>query len=117
MAVFFQFIAGIALFIAIGAVVFMTEVSRRCQNLIAARMAEIDVDLAKRVNRQDRVVASAVREMRDSVRSLEEQVLAQSKEINILRKTLEPLNDDLEKRQLEQKKIEAYLQTRPAQRL
>ena len=117
MDVFFQFIAAIALFIGIGSVVFSSEISRRCQEIITTRLTELDAGLEMRVSRQDKVIAKAIREMRDTVETLEERVKIQTQEIDQLRKIIDPLVKDLEKRAEQEKKIEAYMKTRAAQRL
>ena len=117
MDVFFQFIAGIALFAGIGAIVFSSEISRRCQEIITTRLTELDAGLEMRVARQDKVIARAVREMRDTIETLEQRIKIQTQEIEQMRKIIGPLATDYEKRVEQEKKIEAYLKSRAAQRL
>lgn len=109
MSVFFQFIAGIALFFGIAAFVFATEISKRCQQIIDARLDEIENEVARRINRQDEAITEAVKSVRNTMSSFEEAQFAQTREINALRKTLEALTDDLKKKEEEEKKRLASL--------
>ena len=102
MSVFFQFIAAFGLFFGIAGLVFATEVSRRCQLMINNRLAEIEADMARRMHKQDATLATALKGMRETITGLEDTIFSQSREIVALRKALEPLNDDLEKRKKEQ---------------
>lgn len=114
MAVFFQFIAAFALFFGLGGLVYATEVSRRCQQLINDRFNEIEAKLAQRAQRQDHAIAAAARDNRNSIAALESMVLQQSREIVALSKALEPLKTEQEKREAQDKKISELLRGRRA---
>lgn len=114
MAVFFQFIAAFALFFGLGGLVYATEVSRRCQQLINDRFEEIEARLAQRAQSQDKAIALAARDNRNAIASLEATVLAQSREIIALSKALEPIRDAHEKRSAQDKKIADLLRGRRA---
>ena len=114
MAVFFQFIAAFALFFGLGGLVYATEVSRRCQQLISDRFDEIEGKLAQRAQRQDQAIAIAARDNRNSIAALETILLQQSREIVALGKALEPLKDEQEKREAQDKKISEFMRGRRA---
>lgn len=114
MAVFFQFIAAFALFFGLGGLVFATEVSRRCQQLINDRFEEIEAKLAQRAQRQDSAIMEAARDNREAVAALEAMILSQSREIVALSKTLEPLIAEQEKRTAQDKRIAELLRGRRA---
>lgn len=114
MAVFFQFIAAFALFFGLGGLVYATEVSRRCQQLINDRFDEIETKLAQRAQRQDKAIALAARDNRNAVAALESIVLQQSREIVALSKAIEPLKTEQEKREAQDKKISELLRGRRA---
>ena len=114
MAVFFQFIAAFALFFGLGGLVYATEVSRRCQQLIDDRFKDIETKLAQRAQRQDKAIAVAARDNRNSIAALETIVLQQSREIVALSKALEPLQAEQENRAAQDKKIADLLRGRRA---
>lgn len=107
MTVFFQFIAGIGLFFGIAAFVFTTEVSKRCQQLIDNRFDEIENELARRLHNQDKAITDALQTVKNTISGFEEAQFAQTREINALRKTLEALTDDMEKRTKEEERLRA----------
>lgn len=114
MAVFFQFIAAFALFFGLGGLVYATEVSRRCQQLIDDRFEEIETKLAERAQRQDEAITLLARENREAIASLQAMVLSQSKEIVALSKALEPIQSAHEKRTAQDKRIAELLRGRRA---
>lgn len=104
MSVFFQFISAFALFFGIAGLVYATEVSKRCQQLIASRFGDIETDLASKLHKQDLVIQGVAHELRRMVSEMEESQLSQVREINALRRVLEPLTKDLEQRIEDEKK-------------
>lgn len=114
MSVFFQFISAFALFFGIAGLVYATEVSKRCQQMIAGRFGDIETQLASKLHKQDLVIQGVAHELRRMVTDMEESQLSQVREINALRKALEPLVKDLETRVEENKraKITASHRTR-----
>lgn len=104
MDVFFQFIAGFALFFGIAGLVYSTEVSKRCQILIEERMAAAETELQVQAHKQDVLIRGALESLRRTAASLEETEHAQTREINILRKMIEPLIDEFEAAQKKKKK-------------
>jgi septal ring factor EnvC (AmiA/AmiB activator) len=112
MSVFFQFIAGISLFFGIGAIVFATEISKRCQQLIDMLVDEIENETMRRLNKQDKAVGDALQTIRTTISNFEDTQFSQSRDINALRKALEALTDDLQKRAEEEKKQLAILARR-----
>ena len=114
MSVFFQFIAAFALFFGIAGLVFATEVSKRCQQLIETRLSEIEAEIARKMNKQDAVIVQLSNDSRRALAAFEEQMFAQTREINAIRKSLEMLTDDLEKRAEAEKKQRAIMRNRRA---
>ncbi len=103
--VFFQLIAVFSLFFGIAGLVFSTEVSKRCQLMIDKRFESVENQLARKIHKQDQAIAQAVHAMRQAMANADEFSRAQTREINALRKAMEPLVDDLEKRLEESKKL------------
>lgn len=108
MSVFFQFIALFALFFGIAGIVYGTEVSKRCQQRINDRFAEIDIKLSRRTKDHETMIKNAVLSLRSMMEKLEETELSQSREIVAISKSIKPLLKDFEKRE-EQKKKRAKL--------
>lgn len=104
MDLFFHLIALFALFFGIAGLVYATEVSKRCQLMIEERMTNAEADLARQIKKQDTLIEGALHGLRRTVVSLEETELAQSREINIIRKTLEPLIKEFEEVQAQKQK-------------
>mgnify|MGYP003624234814 CR=1 FL=1 len=98
MDVFFQLIAGFSLFFGIAGLVYSTEVSKRCQALIDNRFEAVETQLARKIHRQDKAIAEAVHAMRQIMAKADEMAQAQNREINALRRAMEPLVMDLETR-------------------
>lgn len=115
MDVFFQFIAAFALFFGIAGLVYGTEVSKRCQQQINTRLAEIETRMARKIHQQDQILEGAIIEMRRSLKGFEENQQMQSREIVAIRKALEPIADDLEKR-IEERKAQEELAKRHRRR-
>ena len=111
MDVFFNFIAGFGLFFGIAGLVYSTEISRRCQELINTRFSEIDAQVARKMSNQDAILEGALIEMRRTMKGFEELQQSQSREITTVRNLLDPLIKDLEDR-VEQKKKEDELAKR-----
>ncbi|MEX0694892.1 MAG: hypothetical protein WD075_10635 [Rhodospirillales bacterium] len=108
MDLFFKLVTLFALFFGIGGLVYATEVSKRCQLMIEERMTNAEADLARQIRKQDILIEGALQGLRRTVISLEESELAQTREINILRKVLEPMAREFEEAQEQkQKKIAA----------
>ena len=63
-----------------------------------------DADLARQIRKQDILIEGAVHSLRQTAINLEETELAQSREINILRKTLEPMVKEFEEAQTKKQK-------------
>ncbi len=103
MDVFFQLIPGFLLFFGIAGLVYSTEVSKRCQALIDNRFDAVETELARKIHRQDKAIAEAVHAMRQVMAKSDDMAHAQTIEINALRRAMEPLVMDLEKRVAEQK--------------
>lgn len=103
MDVFFQLIAGFSLFFGIAGLVYSTEVSKRCQALIDNRFEAVETELARKIHRQDKAIAESVHAMRQVMAGADEASRAQTREINALRRAMEPLVMDLEKRVAEKK--------------
>jgi hypothetical protein len=101
--VFFQLIAGFSLFFGIAGLVYSTEVSKRYQALIDNRFDAVETELARKIHRQDKAIAEAVHAMRQVMAKSDDMAHAQTIEINALRRAMEPLVMDLEKRVAEQK--------------
>ncbi|MCK5777182.1 MAG: hypothetical protein KAH11_00210 [Rhodospirillales bacterium] len=97
MDVFFQFVSAFALFFGIAGLVYATEVSKRCQLLIEERMNECEAALAEKTQKQDRAIKGAIDAIARTAKSLEETELAQTREINVIRKVVEPLVEAHEK--------------------
>ncbi len=97
MDVFFQFVSAFALFFGIAGLVYATEVSKRCQLLIEERMNECEAALAEKSHKQDRAIKGAIDAIAKTAKSLEETELAQTREINVIRKSIEPLIEAHEK--------------------
>lgn len=112
MTVFFQFIAGIALFFGIASFVFATEVSKRCQELIEARLDDIENQVARRLMAQDKSISDAMQTTRTLMSTFEDAQFAQTREINALRKALEVLTENMEKQIEEEKKRQASMMHR-----
>lgn len=91
MDTFFQFVSIFALFFGIAGLVYATEVSKRCQLMIAERMNEVETDVLKKVEKQDIFIDKSVRRLRNTLSNLEQIEQAQTREINSLRKSLEPV--------------------------
>ena len=104
MDLLFQLIAVFALLFGIGGLVYATEVSKRCQLMIEDRMTNAEADLARQIRKQDILIEGAVHSLRQTAINLEETELAQSREINILRKTLEPMVKEFEEAQTKKQK-------------
>ena len=98
MDVFFQLIAGFSLFFGIAGLVYSTEVSKRCQALINNRFEAVENELARKTHKQDKAIADAVHGMRQIMAKADDMAHAQNREINALRRAMEPLVIDLEKR-------------------
>lgn len=103
MDVFFQLIAGFSLFFGIAGLVYSTEVSKRCQALIDNRFDSVEIQLARKIHRQDKAIAEAVHAMRQVMAKADETAHAQNREINALRRAMEPLVMEMEKRAAEEK--------------
>lgn len=91
------------LFFGIAGLVYSTEVSKRCQALIDNRFDAVETELARKIHRQDKAIAEAVHAMRQVMAKSDDMAHAQTIEINALRRAMEPLVMDLEKRVAEQK--------------
>ncbi len=91
MDIFFQLVSVFALFFGIAGLVYATEVSRRCQLLIEERMTEAETQLAEQSAKQDRALQNAISALGRTARSLEETEMAQTREINAIRHSVEPL--------------------------
>jgi len=100
---FFQLIAMFALLFGIGALVYATEVSKRCQLMIDERMIAAETELAEKAHKNDQQLRGALESLRRTAHNLEETELSQTREINILRKVIEPIAKEYEEAQ-EQKK-------------
>ncbi|MBO6519177.1 MAG: hypothetical protein JJ900_14190 [Rhodospirillales bacterium] len=104
MDVFFQFVSAFALFFGIAGLVYATEVSKRCQLIIEERMNECETILAEKSQKQDQAIKGAIDAIARTAKSLEETELAQTREINVIRKTIEPLMEAYEKAKEEEEK-------------
>jgi len=107
MDVVFDIIGLFGLFFGIGGVVYGTEVSKRCQAIIAARFQEIDVHMSERHVRQDKAIKAAARRTQVVLDELEERIEGQRREIKRLEKALEPLLAEHRKRLAMEKKLAA----------
>jgi len=103
-SVFFQFIALFALFFGIAGIVYGTEVSKRCQQRINDRFAEIDIKLSRRAKDQETMIKNAVLSLRGMMAKLEETELSQSREIIAISNSIKPLVKDFEMREEQNEK-------------
>jgi len=101
---FFQFIALFALFFGIAGIVYGTEVSKRCQQRINDRFAEIEIKMSRRNKDHEEMIKKAVLSLRSMMEKLEETELAQSREIIAISKSIKPLVKDFEMREEQKKK-------------
>lgn len=104
MSVFFQFIALFALFFGIAGIVYGTEVSKRCQQRINDRFAEIEIKMSRNNKAHEEMIKKAVLSLRSMMEKLEETELSQSREIIAISKSIKPLVKDLEIREEQKKK-------------
>ncbi len=104
MDVFFHFISGFALFFGVAGLVYSTEVSKRCQLLIEERMTAAETELEAKAHKLEMRIKGALEALRRTAISLEETELAQSREINLLRKLIEPLIKEFEEAQEKKQK-------------
>ena len=105
-SVFFQFIALFALFFGIAGIVYGTEVSKRCQQRINDRFAEIEIKMSRRNKDHEEIIKKAVLSLRNMMEKLEETELSQSREIIAISKSIKPLVKDFELREEHRKKRE-----------
>ncbi len=106
MPVFFQLIALFALFFGIAGIVYGTEVSKRCQQRINDRFAEIDIKLSRRNQDHEAMIKRAVQSLHSMMDKLEETELSQSREIIAISNAIKPLVKDYETREELKKKRE-----------
>jgi len=81
--VLFQFIALFALFFEIAGIVYGTEVSKRCQQRINERFAEIEIKMSRRNKDHEKIIKKAVLSLRNMMEKLEETELSQSRDFKI----------------------------------
>ena len=81
--VFFLFVALFALFFEIAGIVYGTEVSKRCQQRINDRFAEIEIKMSRRNKDHEEIIKKAVLSLRNMMEKLEETELSQSRDFQI----------------------------------
>lgn len=97
MEYFFQLISMFALFFGIAGVVYAMELSKRCQQIIGDRMDIAETQLARKLHKQDQAIGDALQEIRRILNQAEESERIHQREINALRKAVEPLVEKQEK--------------------